>query len=194
MTSPDHSTYVEWLHADLDGELSSLERSQMERHLAGCESCRQERRELIEMESVLATSQIEVSDDFASSVMAALPAAGWQAKHPRTWAVALAVVALLGATSAALVGSSAARLDPAAPFIAASMAIFDLFTSSALAGAGLLSASWKGLGVGLEELLGGSNWNLVAFAVLVIGVNALLFKLLRKRDRPARSEAKTAGK
>ena len=28
----------------------------------------------------------------------------------------------------------------------------------------------------------------VAFAVLVIGVNALLFKLLRKRDKPARAE------
>ena len=58
--------------------------------------------------------------------------------------------------------------------------------------AGLLSASWKGLGAGLQDVLGGSKWNLVAFGVLVLGVNALLFRLLRKRDRPAEAESRTS--
>jgi len=193
MSSQEHTTFIEWLHLELDGELNPSESSQLKRHVAGCESCRRERKALAALEGALLSSRVEVPEEFHSRVMSALPATGWQARHPRTWAIALAVVALLGAGAAALVGSSAAQLEPAAPFIAASLAVLDLFRSSILAGSGLLSASWKGLGAGLQDVLGGSTWNFVAFAVVVLGVNVLLLRLLRRRERPAEAESKSRG-
>ena len=58
-------------------------------------------------------SLTELAAPMANQFPEDLPATGWQARHPRTWAIALSALAVLGAAAAALVGSSAARLDPA---------------------------------------------------------------------------------
>ncbi len=183
MQSRKHDTYVEWLHSAHDGELATRERAMLHRHLVSCAECRAEQRELEALERMLAESRIPVRESFREEVLAALPGAGWEARHPRHWIAALVVVALLGAIAAALLGGSAARLEPVAPFVAAVAAVFDLFRSSVLAGAGLLSASWRGLGGVFEQLLRGSIWNRVAFGTLVIGVDYFLIRLLVRRRR-----------
>jgi hypothetical protein len=100
------------------------------------------------------------------------------------------VAALLGIVGAVLLGTSAARLEPAAPFVAAIVAVVDLFQSTALAGAGLLSASWTGLGLAFQELLAGSVWNLIAVGLLVFGVDFLLIRMLLRRNRPAEAASR----
>ena len=186
MRQPDHSTYREWLSLELDGELSRGQERRLREHLAGCASCRDERRALRALDREMAASRIEVGEDFREEVMEALPTVGWESSHPKSWVAALAIVLVLAAGAAAVAGSTAARLDPAAPFLAALAAVFDLFRSSVVAGAGLLSASWTGLGIALGSLLEQSVWNLVAFGVVVLGLNVVLFRLLRRRgDRAA---------
>ena len=64
-------------------------------------------------------------------------------------------------------------------------AILGMLQSSALAGAGLLTASWKGLGLAFQELLGGSIWNLVAVSVLVFAVDFMLIRMLLRQGQPA---------
>ena len=56
-------------------------------------------------------------------------------------------------------------------------------------GAGLLDASWRGLGLALGRLFEGSLLNLVAFGVFVIGVDALFLRLLLKTRRRVREAA-----
>lgn len=181
MRQPDHSTYREWLSVELDGELDAKQEGWLEAHLASCPDCREERASLLSLDRTLAASRVEVDEELAEEVMAALPTVGWESSHPKSWIAALAIVALLGAAAAAVMGSTAARLEPAAPFLAAVVAVFDLFRSSVLAGAGLLTASWSGLGIALGSLLETSKWNLAAFGVLVVALNVLLFRLVRRR-------------
>ena len=69
------------------------------------------------------------------------------------------------------------------------VAVFDLFRSSLVAGAGLLDASWRGLGLALGRLFDGSWLNLVAFGVFVLGVDALFLRLLLKTRRRVRQTA-----
>ena len=186
----DHDTYREWLHLECDGELPSADRSLLRQHLDSCAECRAESQELVALDELLKESHIPVHRRFHDDVMSALPPAGWESSHPRSWAAALVVVALLGIAGAALLGTSAARLEPAAPFVAAIVAVVDLFQSTILAGAGLLTASWKGLGLAFQELLAGSVWNLLALGLLVFGVDFLLIRMLLRRSRSAAAVAK----
>jgi len=80
----DHSTYQEWLHSEVDGGLTTGERSQLRDHLVYCEQCKAERGELIRLEQLLADSHLAVRADFCDEVMASLPAAGWEAGGSRT--------------------------------------------------------------------------------------------------------------
>ena len=182
MRQPEHSTYREWLSVELDGELDSRQTKQLMAHLSVCGACREERRSLRLLETTLAESRVEVDESFEADLMAAMPTVGWESSHPKSWIAALAIVLLLGAAAAAVMGSTAAKLEPAAPFLAAVVAVFDLFRSSVLAGAGLLTASWSGLGIALGSLLETSKWNLAAFGVLVLGLNVLLLRLLRRKS------------
>ena len=188
----DHDSYREWLHLECDGELPSADRSLLRQHLDSCAECRAESQELVALDKLLSESRIPVHRSFHDDVMSALPTAGWESSHPRSWVAALVVAALLGIAGAALLGTSAARLEPAAPFVAAIVGVVDLFQSTALAGAGLLTASWKGLGLAFQELLAGSIWNLIALGLLVFGVDFLFIRLLLRRNQPARESAKRA--
>ena len=124
--------------------------------------------------------------DFRAAVMSALPTAGWEARSPRAWRFTAAVIVLLGGFAAALLVAGSA---PAASGFGALAAVGGMLQAAILAGAGLLGASWKGLGLVLDELLS-SPASLGAFGFLVLCLNLLLVSLIRRR-RPAPAAARS---
>ena len=189
MSATDCTTYQEWLDLELDGDLPAARAASLAGHLAGCADCRAERQELARLHDRLAAARVAVRAGFRAEVMAALPAAGWEARSPRAWRLPLALFAFLAGAGAVLAGISTAQLHPGAPFLAALGAVADLMMAAALAGAGLLGASWSGIGLALGEIFAGSKGTLAAFAGLVVGLNLVLFLLLWHRTATAKSSA-----
>lgn len=189
MNRPDHSTFQEWLNLDADGRLAPEERARLEQHLAGCEACRLERQELAAFQSLFERTAVPVRSDFADSVMAALPHAGWEGKSPRTWQFPLAVAAMLMLAAGFLIAGSSSASVPSG--LAALDALANMVSASLLAGAGLLGASWKGIGLIVEDIIS-SPVSLGAFAFLVLSLNLLLVSLVRRR-KPAAAAAPALG-
>ena len=181
-----HQEYHELLQMQADGELSRLEAQRLERHLAGCAGCREGRRELERLEELLAAAAVPVRPGFRDEVIAALPTAAWESRHPASWAAGAALVLLLGGGAFALTGAAGAAASPVAEMF---FAVLALFRSSLLAGFGLLDASWRGLGLALGRVFDGSWLNLVVFGVFVLGVDALFVRLLLKTRRRVREAA-----
>lgn len=191
MSRPDHSTYREWLNLDADGSLGSGERALLDEHLASCAECRHEREEILALDALLRRSALSVRLDFGASVMAALPTAGWEARSPRAWRFTAAVIVLLGGFAAALLIAGSA---PASSGLGALFAVGGMLQAAAVAGAGLLGASWTGLGLVLDKVIS-SPVSLGAFGLLVLCLNLFLVSLIRRR-RPAaaaRSRMDTKG-
>jgi hypothetical protein len=115
MNAEDCATLHERLDLEAEGALPPREAAALARHLAGCADCRAEREALARLHRALAASRLPVRDGFAERVMAALPAAGWEARHPRAWRLPLALLVLLAGSAAALAGVSSARRSPGAP-------------------------------------------------------------------------------
>ena len=178
-------TMNEWLFLEPDGELSHEQLTELDAWSAGSPEIAATRRQLERLDALLAGSKIDVRDGFQQQLIASLPPAGWHARHPRSWWVAALVLAVLGGSSALLMGLSAAQLEPASPFVAAMAAVGEMLTSSIAAGAGLIGASWHGIGLVFGEWLGQSMPNTVSFVVAVVGVSLLLSRRLRRRARPA---------
>ncbi|MCL4837093.1 MAG: zf-HC2 domain-containing protein [Thermoanaerobaculia bacterium] len=187
----DCSTYREWTDLDLEGELPAPEAQELAAHLEGCAGCRRVREEGSALLSRLAGDRLEVRPGFRAAVLQALPAAGWEAQHPRAWLLPLLALAAVGGAAAALFGVSAARLGAGAPLPGAALALADLLVSSLLAGSGLAAASWRGLGEALGELLSTSPSRLVAVGVLFLALNWGLFRLVR---RPAAARGASASR
>jgi predicted anti-sigma-YlaC factor YlaD len=185
-----HQDFQELLQMQADGELSRLEAQRLDRHLASCAGCREERRELARLDDLLAAASIPVRPGFRDEVVAALPSAAWESRHPASWAAGVALVLLLGGGAFALTSGVGVTTSPLAEIF---VAVLDLFRSSLLAGAGLLDASWRGLGLALGRLFDGSLLNLVAFGVFVIGVDVLFLRLLLKTRRKVREAASARG-
>lgn len=183
MASIDPGTLREWLDLDVEGELPDRERALLERELAADRELARERRELRSLHALLRDSAVPVRPGFELQVMKALPPAGWEARHPKSWWLAVSLLLLLGGGAAVLVGAGSARLAPESPFLGAVLAVADLFRAAALAGAGMLAASWKGVGLALGAALGGSTLGLLAFSALVLGLNVLLFRQIRRTRR-----------
>jgi hypothetical protein len=185
MNRPDHSTFQEWLNLDADGRLAPEERARLEQHLAGCEECRLEREELAAFQSLFERSAVPVRSGFADSVMAALPHAGWEGRSPRTWQFPVAVAAMLMLVAGFLIAGSSASSG-----LAALDAMGGMVRAATLAGAGLLGASWKGIGLIVEDVIS-SPVSLGAFGFLVLCLNLLLISLVRRR-KPAASASMAA--
>jgi len=182
-----HAEIQDWIELESDGELRDERQLRvLDEHLASCAECAAARAGSLQLRAALDSARVPVRADFQSAVMAALPAAGWEARSPRTWAVPLALFALLGGAAAAVVGVEAARLQPSGPLAAAFLALGDLFGAALLAGGGLLGASWRGIGLAVRELAGSSTGSLVALGGLVIGLNWMVWRLARRRA-PARA-------
>ncbi|HKI01490.1 MAG TPA: zf-HC2 domain-containing protein [Thermoanaerobaculia bacterium] len=189
MKRPDHSTYREWLNLDADGLLEGEERGLLEEHLNACGDCRREREELAALESLLHSSSVAVRPGFRDTVMSSLPAVGWEARSPRTWRFPAAVLVLLGGLAAALMAAGSAA-EPSG--LSVLLAVGGMFQAAALAGAGLLAASWKGVGLLFQDVIS-SPLSLGAFGFLVLCLNLLLFSLIRRR-RPAGAAAREGRK
>lgn len=193
MATPDLNELRDWLQLELDGRLDPRQRRELAQELDRRPELAAERRRLAALDRLLEESQQPVRPDFRSQVMSALPAAGWEARHPRTWRWAIALLVLLGGSSAALLGVGSARQDPSIPFGGAVAAMADLFTRAALVGAGLLAASWKGVGLAVGEVLSGSVATAVALSILVVSLNLLFVALLRRSRRSIAVETRDAG-
>lgn len=180
----DAKTRNEWLFLEPDGELSREQLAELDAWSAGSAEIAATRRQVERLDALLAGSKIDVRDGFQQQLMTSLPPAGWHARHPRSWWVAAMVLAVLGGSSALLMGLSAAQLEPASPFVAAMAAVGEMLTSSIAAGAGLIGASWHGIGLVFGEWLGQSMPNTVAFVVAVVGISLLLLRRLRRQPRP----------
>jgi anti-sigma factor RsiW len=181
MPRQNHSTYEEWLYLEADGGLSTAERAQLHRHLLSCSRCRRESEQVPALFEFLSSGQVEVREGFSDEVMAALPAAGWEARNPRSWVVAAVLLIALGGLSALLVGAGGEMQGTGVVG-----AIAELFLTTVTAGAGLLSASWQGIGMAVSEAIGGSALQTLVFTIFVVGVDVLFLRsLIRSWRRPA---------
>jgi anti-sigma factor RsiW len=180
MNKPDCATFREWLDLDADGELAPERRGRLDRHLADCPTCEAERRDLERLGLALSNARLAVRPDFKESVMAALPAVGWEGRAPRAWRLPAAVFALLAVAAALVLGVLAPGATAGSSLVGAFGAVAGLLRATTLAGAGLLAASWKAGGLIVSEVIA-SPLALGAFTVLVLCLNLLLFTLLRRR-------------
>lgn len=189
MNRPDHSIYREWLNLEADGRLPREERTRLEQHLATCSSCRSELDSLRSLDGLLIQSRVPVREGFRADVLAALPAAGWEARAPRTWGFPVALCVLLAVISAAVVGASPGESSG----LGALSAVFGMFRAAALAGSGLLAATWKGFGLVFEEMIA-SPVSLGMFGVFVLCLNILLVMMVRRKRTEAAVDAAGMGR
>lgn len=189
MDADNCANFNEWLDLEADDRLEPEQRRALDRHVAGCAECSRERQALAALGRVLERSRVGVRSGFTADVLRRLPATGWEGSAPRAWRAPVAVLALLVSAAAALVGLASARMHPGVPFAGALAALGDLFQTAALAGAGMLTASWRGIGLAAGQLLTTSTGSLIAFVILVVAVDLLLLSLLRRR--PAAAEQRS---
>jgi hypothetical protein len=189
MNRPDHSTYREWLNldADSDADLGEGERARLAEHLAGCADCRREREGLEALDGLLRRSAVAVRPDFQATVMSALPTVGWESRSPRAWRFTAAVIVLLGIAAGLLVAGSAG----APSGLGALFAVGGMMKATVVAGAGLATASWKGLGLVLDHVVD-SPGGLGACGFLVVALNLFLLSLIRRKRPAATSPASAA--
>jgi anti-sigma factor RsiW len=181
MSTRDHSTFREWLSLEADGALPVAQAAELDRHVADCGECQQERASYAALAKLLEGASLEVRPDFGARVMAALPAAGWEGRNPRAWAAPAALCLVLGVTATLLLSKGSASLGTAS---AALLAIAGMLNATFTAGAGLLNASWKGLGMVVQQGLA-SRLALGVFGFLVLCLNLLLVSLVRRRGSAA---------
>lgn len=180
MNTTDREALRELLDLDLDGQLGPAERSCLQEHLATDPELAAEHRRLLALHSGLTEGRVPVRPGFKAQVMAALPLPAWLPQPSFAWTLPLAMTTVL-AIAAAWFLSGAALGDGA--LVGTGLDLLDFFNS--MAGAGLLTATWAGLGFALEELVAESGLNLLALAVPVVLLNLLFFSLLRRRKAPA---------
>lgn len=194
--SKEHLEFLELAYLEADGELSPRQARALDDHALECAECRAVRGEMLELRSILAREAIEAHPDLARRVMDDLPPAAWEMRRPKSWRVAAAAALLLlgGAYALNLGGESPGE---ALPWIASLMAMVELFRSAALAGAGLLAASWSSVGLALGEALARSPAGFVGFGLFVLGVDLLflryLWRLHRREALASRKSTKSRG-
>ena len=180
MASQNDIKFLEWLDLEADGCLGDAERGELEAALAADPELRRAGQELQGVHQALLSCRVEVAAGFLEGVMAALPSAPWRRSSRRSWGLAAAAVAVLTVASSLLVGVGSSAVG-AGPLVGVFGAIGQMLQASVVTGAGLLGASWRGVGLALEEILTVSPATMVAFGVVVAGINLLFFRLLRRR-------------
>lgn len=173
----------EELDLELDGALDDAARVALAARIEGDLELARERQALAGVHAALAAAVVQPRPGFVADVMRALPPAAWEGRTVVAWRWPFALLLVLGGVAAALFGGAAAELEPSAPGFAAFAALAKLWSSAALAGAGLAGATWTGLGLGLAQWLVESKLHLFASAALLVGLNLLLVRLMRAPAR-----------
>ncbi len=179
---PDHTLYRELLNLELDGCLNVEQRGRLAAHLAACPECLAERDQLRAVTGLLERSALAVQPDFKQRVMASLPAAGWESRHPRTWSFPVAALVVLLAAGAGLLGAGSAGRPGgggAASAYGVLAALGGLLRAALVAGVGVTAASWRWSEMFVEQLLA-SPMSLTMFGVFVVCLNLVLFSLIRR--------------
>jgi len=179
---PDHTLYRELLNLELDGCLNVEQRARLAAHLATCPECLAERDQLRAVSGLLERSALAVQPDFKQRVMASLPAAGWESRHPRTWSFPVAALVVLLAAGAGLLGAGSARPGGgggAASAYGVLAALGGLLRAALVAGVGVTAASWRWSEMFVEQLLA-SPMSLTMFGVFVVCLNLVLVSLIRR--------------
>jgi uncharacterized membrane protein len=176
---PDHTLYRELLNLELDGCLTEGQQARLATHLAACPECAAEREQLRAMAGLLQRSALAVQPDFRQRVMASLPAAGWESRHPRTWSFPVAALAALLAAGAGLLGAGSAHPRGAASAYGVLAALGGLLRAALVAGVGVTTASWRWSELFVGQLLA-SPMSLTMFGVFVVCLNLVLVSLIRR--------------
>ena len=181
-----------WLDLEADGELNADERRCLEAAQAENPSVDSQRAAFRNLHDLLAPSSIapavEPSPDFVARVMENLPQADWEARAEEpaglvAWQLPIAAMLAFTVGAAFLLSG----LDSA--ILGTGAAIADFLATTALAGAGLLEASWRGMGWGLQQAFADSPATVAAVAGAVLGVDALFVSLLLRRRRQTATES-----
>lgn len=179
MKTVDQATLLHWLDLDVDGELEGTEKRRLDELLATDPDLAKERRQLEILHEALGTTRIEVRPDFQTSVMASVETASWEESKSAAWRLPFAMMLIFALGAAWSLGGVAAEH----PVVSTGVAVLDFLQTTALAGTGIVVASWRGAGFGLEELMASSTFNLAAMAVMVLCLNLLFVSLLRRRQQ-----------
>jgi hypothetical protein len=186
MDSADHDPTL-LVDLSVDGALAPAEREALRARVADDGALRREERELQRLHEVLAAGRVTARPGFATAVMAALPeSAPWADRRLLGWRSVLGTLAAVLALAVGTFAVAGAQGSGGAGF-ATARAVAAFATSAALSGAGLLAASWRGVGMAVAAAL--DLPATVAFGIGVVAVNALLIALLR---RPRRRRAALA--
>jgi anti-sigma factor RsiW len=175
MESRNHSTFSDWLSQQADGSLPPIDRVELDAHVETCAACQHERADYEALTRMLEGAHLPVRPDFKDRVMSALPPTGWEARQGQSWAIPAFLVVALGILASVLLGHG-----PVGTASSAALAIAQMVGTAATAGAGLLHASWKGIGLVVQDGLS-SRLAMGVFGFLVLSVNLLLISLVRRR-------------
>ncbi|MEO1083171.1 MAG: hypothetical protein AAFY88_02910 [Acidobacteriota bacterium] len=166
-----------------DGGLSAEDVEALEQRIAAAPDLAAEVARAQQLHTLIEDSRVPVRTGFTERVMSALPQ-----PHAATargaWRLPLAMMLVLALGAATLIGTALAEN----PLVGAGLAVLDFAQTTALAGSGIVVATWRGAGMGLGELIGSSTMNMAAFAIMVLCVNMLFVSLWRRR-RPATAES-----
>jgi anti-sigma factor RsiW len=177
---------LQLLDSEADGSLSAAERARVESMLERRPELARERRLLTRLHDALRETRVEVEPRFTERVMDEVRRARPHIQHPGLWSLAasiLLLVAALGVAGATGSGAIGGWLAPIG-------AVTDFLATTVIAGAGLLGASWEGIGTTVAGWLRSSTANLVLLGGLVVALHLLLYSLLRRR-RPARERQRS---
>jgi len=117
--------------------------------------------------------RVEVRPDFADRVLAALP----KRRPLWSWGIAAGLLLAFALSGVALLAASGLGGGSLGLFAA----VGDFLATTLLAGAGLLGATWSGLGGAVREWLGPSPLNWAIAAAVMLSLILLLASLLRRR-------------
>ena len=179
----DSATWRRWVDLDLEGELSQEDEARLAEIAEGDSRVLAERRALESLHRMIDEDRIEVKPGFAARVMATLPQAWWEHRRESAglpvWALPLAMTLVLALGAAVLLGGA-----KEVPHLAGiGLAALDFMQLTFLAGAGMLFATWRGIGFGLEQMIADSGTNLLAIVAAVVFLNLLFLSMLRRPER-----------
>lgn len=106
-----HETYLEWISADLDGQLSPAQQKQLKTHLHACPACARRYWELSENRHRMQTMDCDLPPHLRDNILAHLPAQ----ESPRFPRKALAAVSSLAACLVLVFALSYMAHAPAPP-------------------------------------------------------------------------------